>query len=167
MEDAVARGIAHFSHVGQRTRHGMPVIEHVERVASTVPVEARSVAFLHDVLEQTETGVAELRERGLTQLELDALELLTRGPAEPYDSHVLRIACAEGPAASIARTVKLADLDDHLTAHRRGSSSPPYAWARHHIVFARRRRGEVAEAVAASRVSSVVTTSSIPEAAGA
>src|SRR4051812_38234423 len=114
MDTAVARAIAHHSHSGQRTRHGASMGEHVERVAAAVPEGARAVAYLHDVLEQTPTGRGELVELGLTGLEVDVLELLTRADAEPYELHVMRIAAARGPAGRLARVVKVADLDDHL-----------------------------------------------------
>jgi hypothetical protein len=142
MDPATARGIAHYSHSGQRTRFGNPLTEHVERVASAVPQHARAVAYLHDVLESSPTAIAELVEHGLTPLELAALTLLTREPSDSYELYVLRIAHAEGAAGSLARAVKLADLDDHLDEARAVPGGPPYAWARRHIEFARDRRGE-------------------------
>ena len=55
-----------------------------------------------------------------------------------------RIAHAPGPAGHLARTVKLADIDDHLGREpaARHPAAPPYAWARRHIAIARSRRGE-------------------------
>src|SRR3954451_2393016 len=69
MDPSVARGIAHASHLAARDPSGVPVIEHVERVAAMVPEDARSVAFLHDVLGRTPTTIDQLREQGLTRLE--------------------------------------------------------------------------------------------------
>ena len=69
MDLAVARNIAHYSHVDERDRFDELVIEHVERVAAKVPPEARAIAYLHDVLEQTETPLGELRTQGLTDIE--------------------------------------------------------------------------------------------------
>jgi len=45
----------------------------------------------------------------------------------------------------MARAVKLAELDDHLSceAVTRDLSAPPYAWARRHIANAQMRRGEI------------------------
>jgi hypothetical protein len=146
MDPATARGIAHYSHSGQRTRFGNPLTEHVERVASAVPQHARSVAYLHDVLENSPIAITELVDQGLTPLELAALTLLTREPSDSYELHVLRIAHAPGAAGSLARAVKLADLEDHLGEARAVPGTPPYAWARRHIEFARDRRGERAVA---------------------
>ena len=66
MDEAIARDIARASHDGQRTRHGSPMTEHVERVAAAVADDARAVALLHDVLEKTGTHVDDLHRHGLT-----------------------------------------------------------------------------------------------------
>src|SRR3954466_10710925 len=121
-----ARSIAHYSHLADRDRTGTPVIEHVERVAAAVPEDVRAVAFLHDLLEHSETGAAELSAAGPTALELAALRLLTRAPDESYEAHVLRVAHAAGPGGRIARVVKLADLDDHLSHRELPHAAPPY-----------------------------------------
>jgi hypothetical protein len=130
VDPKIARAIASRNHRGQRNRFDDAVIEHVERVAAAVPPEARAVAWLHDLLELTAVGWAQLRGRGLTPVEESALALLTRAADEPYDAYVLRIADAPGRAGSIARMVKLADLDDHLAHGRIPRGAPPYAWAR-------------------------------------
>jgi hypothetical protein len=144
MDPSVARNIAHYSHTDDRDRFGEPVIEHVERVAAAVPDEARAVAFLHDVLEQTGTSVAELSAEGLTPVEMAALKLLTRGDAETYEAYALRVAWALGPEGELARCVKMADLDDHLNHATMPAGTPPYGWARRHIRVAQeRRRGMV------------------------
>jgi hypothetical protein len=141
VEPAVARAFAHNIHAGQRTRHGTAMSEHIERVGAAVPDAARTVAFLHDVLERGATGHAVLLAGGLTELEAGALDLLTCAPGESYELHVLRIAAARGPAGRLARIVKIADLDDHIAA-RYVIGDPPYAWARRRIVIAQELLGE-------------------------
>ena len=106
-----------------------------------MPEAARTVALLHDALEQSATCRSELLAGGLTALEAGALDLLTRAAGESYELHVLRIAAARGPAGRIARIVKLADLDDHIAA-RWVIGDPPYGWARLRIVFAQTVLGE-------------------------
>jgi hypothetical protein len=142
MEPAVARNIAHYSHGYQRDRFGELVVEHVARVAAAVPQDAEVTAWLHDVLEGSDTSPTELRHVGLTAVELAALELLTRVPTEVYELYVLRIAHAPGDEGRLARSVKLADLDDHLARVRIPHTAPPYAWARRHIVSAQFFRHE-------------------------
>ena len=132
MNPAVAHMIARQRHAGQRTRFGEPVVMHVERVAAAVTTDAQSVAYLHDVLEHTDMTLGELRVRGLEPFEAEALVLLTRGAEENFESHSLRLAYAHGPAAALARIVRMADLDDHLTHRLQPSSAPPYRWARRH-----------------------------------
>jgi hypothetical protein len=137
MEEVVARALALCGHVGQRDRVGEPVIEHVQRVAGGVPEPARATAWLHDLLERTNTDPEQLTAQGLSTVERDALELLTRGAGESFELHVLRIVYAPGPAGILARTVKLADLEDHILRERAGSvavDAPPYGWARRHLV---------------------------------
>jgi (p)ppGpp synthase/HD superfamily hydrolase len=67
MDATIARSIAHAAHTGRRDRFGEPLIEHVERVAATVPDDARATAYLHDVLEHSDTTVDELEGEGLTR----------------------------------------------------------------------------------------------------
>ena len=136
MDPAIARNIAEHSHVRQVDRFDEPMIEHVDRVATAVPAYARSVAYLHDVVEHTTTTYEDLIAEGLTPLEFGALELLTRSPGESFELYVLRIAHSSGPAGEVARTVKLADLDDHLMQDAIPPDAPPYDWARRHIVVA-------------------------------
>ena len=130
MDETIARYIAHRSHAGQLTRSGVPMSEHVERVAAAVPDAARAVALLHDVLEKTGTGREELRRRGLTPSELAALDLLTRRDGESFAHHAVRIANADGAAGVMARAVKLADIDDHLDRRNGAVSEHQYLWAR-------------------------------------
>ena len=127
MDADTAGHIAHYSHLGRRTPRGVVRIDHIERVAAAVSEEARAVAFLHDVLEHTDTDGDELLAQGLTDVESAALALLTRGPGESYELHALRIVHAGGPAGRLAREVKLADLEDHLrdAAYEQGDRPTP------------------------------------------
>jgi hypothetical protein len=140
MDSAVARDIALMIHVGQRNRWGEPIADHLARVAATVPADARATAWLHDALERTSISAEELRAAGVTDTELEALELLSQAPSESYELYALRIAFADGEAGRLARAVKLADLDDHLAHPTVPSDAPPYRWARRRITSAYYRR---------------------------
>jgi hypothetical protein len=140
MDAAIARSVAHYSHVQQRDRRGLPIVEHLARVVAAVPAQAQPLAWLHDVLEHSPTTTTELCGQGMTPLELEALDLLTRQADESYELYILRIAYAPGAAGRLARIVKLADLDDHI-ARPWVAGDPPYAWARRHIAVGSARLG--------------------------
>jgi hypothetical protein len=133
MKPTDARSIACARHSGRCNRAGEPMVEHVERVAASVPGEARTVAYPHDILEHTDASVAELEADGATPVELQAIQLLTRHPDETFEEHTLRIAFAKGPAGRLARIVKLADIDDHLSRDGNIDVHRPYGWARRHV----------------------------------
>jgi hypothetical protein len=142
VEPEIAHRIASQNHGGQRDRFGDRVIDHLERVAAAVPPDARAAALLHDLLELCPT--VRLRGSGLTCTELEALELLTHVPGDPYELYIRRIAAAPGPAGRLARIVKLADLEDHLVHTSIPSNAPPYAWARQQLLSARDRAAHAA-----------------------
>jgi hypothetical protein len=144
VEPEIAHRIATQNHGGQRNRFGDRVIDHLERVAAAAPPDARAAALLHDLLELCLTVRRRLRSSGLTSTELEALELLTHVPDQPYELYVRRIAAAAGPAGRLARIVKLADLEDHLVHASIPSDAPPYAWARQQLLSARDRAGQAA-----------------------
>ena len=108
------------------------MIFHVRRVAKTSPIFARSVAWLHDVLEDSSVSEEELLASGLTDEELRALRLLTRErdsrSAKHYLSHISHIARSSGSAGEIARAVKRQDLADRQRHPNRRPDGwhPPY-----------------------------------------
>jgi hypothetical protein len=140
MSPAAARAIALVAHMGQRTRQGEELIRHVERVVARVPREAVVTAWLHDLGERGAASVHDLLARGISSVELAALELLTRTDDEDYGLYIRRIARARGQAGALARTVKLAELSDHLERLPPYSpSARSYSGAREQIVQAQRR----------------------------
>ena len=127
-----ARRIAERALRGSLEANGTPVIFHVRRVAKTSPDFARSVAWLHDVLEDSSVSEEELLASGLTDEELRALRLLTRHgdsrSAKHYLSHISHIARSSGSAGEIARAVKRQDLADRQRHPNRRPDGwhPPY-----------------------------------------
>jgi hypothetical protein len=153
MTPQIARSFAYSRHLDQHDSSGDPIVEHLERVAASVPEEARIVAYLHDVLEHTDTGLGELEAEGLTPAELAAVLLLTRRPDETFESHALRVAHARGQAGRLARTVKLADMQDHVDNDHVEVPRHPYGWARRHIAACKERADAAQELPAAMRAS--------------
>ena len=76
-------------------------------------IEEKTVALLHDVVEDGHTTFAALRRKGFSERILEAVERLTRRPGERYDDFVERIA-----PDPLARAVKLADLEDNMDVRR-------------------------------------------------
>ncbi len=88
-------------------------LEHSIRVgelASRQGPAYATVGLLHDMLEDSDVTRDELCAVGVTEDELAAIELLTRGE-ESYEEYVEGIAASED---RLAISVKLCDLLDHL-----------------------------------------------------
>lgn len=115
----IAERIARQAHEGQKdTVTGEPYIAHVERVVAMVEGdEAKAVAWLHDVLEDSDFASGELLRAGIPNAVIVPVEVLTRPDNSTamipttYEQYIERIR-ARGNPVEIA--VKLADLRDHL-----------------------------------------------------
>ena len=94
------------AHKDQLDKSGMPYVYHPFHVAEQMEGEDTTiVALLHDVVEDSDYTVDDLREMGFSEAVCGAITLMTRDPAIPYLDYVEKI--KENP---IARAVKLADL---------------------------------------------------------
>lgn len=110
-----AEQLARRAHADRRCKFtGAPYVAHLARVAARVDGdEAKTVAWLHDVVEDTPLTLEALRALFPAPV-VRAVGLLTRRPEfEPYAQYVASIARG-GDAVAVA--VKLADLRDHLRA---------------------------------------------------
>lgn len=94
----------------------------------------RTVAVLHDVIEDTALSPGHLRNLGYPVRVLEALDRLTRREGETYEAYVERLL-----PDPIARSVKLADLKDNLAYIQ----NPAREW-RHTRERARKRIQEAA-----------------------
>jgi hypothetical protein len=116
MDVQIARGIALAAYGDRLDPTGDPAWWHVARVAAHVPKEMAAVAYLHDLVQDNLTTFDHLADNGLTKLEFDALCLLTRDPAtETYASYIRLLETFPGPAGTIARTVRAAELEDDIS----------------------------------------------------
>ena len=94
------------AHRDQTDKGGLPYVFHPFHLAEQMTDEATTVAeLLHDVAEDTDWTLEDLRRMGFGDDVCDALALLTHDPAVPYMDYVAAIR-----ANPIARAVKLADL---------------------------------------------------------
>lgn len=102
----IALRIAVEAHMGQRDKNGMPYILHPLAVASKVDgLELKTIAILHDTIEDTDVTADFLLERGIPKDIVEVVELLTKPKSEQYESYLRRV--KENPKA---KAVKLADL---------------------------------------------------------
>jgi (p)ppGpp synthase/HD superfamily hydrolase len=124
----LARRIAYAAHEGQTDKQGQPYILHPERVATCVELWAIaagwnewdiervvSVAWLHDVVEDTAFSLADLTREGFPPSVVAAVDALTRhrGPGgRPEGYHAAFIPRCK--ANEYAALVKRADLRDNL-----------------------------------------------------
>ncbi len=73
LRSLTARRFAERLHAGEPDRYGTPLLDHVRRVAAAVPPEARTVAWLHEVLECTTLAASELVAIGVSADEVRAV----------------------------------------------------------------------------------------------
>lgn len=122
LEDAIA--FAAQQHKGQFDKAGQPYILHPLRVMANLGRQAsqseRSAAMLHDVVEDCDVSLQQLRELGFAEEVVAAVDALTKRPdeADDYRRAIRRV--ARDP---IARRVKIADLTDNLDRSRLAAPS--------------------------------------------
>lgn len=110
----IAIDLATQRHAGQKDKAGQDYIQHPLRVMNAVDTQdAKIVAILHDILEDTETTAHELNSLGFATHIVDAIQALTKQAGET------RLQAAERTALNpLAVKVKLADLMDNMDASR-------------------------------------------------
>lgn len=106
--------IAAKAHAGQIDKAGQPYILHPIRVMLRVPsTDARISAVLHDVVEDSDITIEELRSEGFSERVLAAVDALTKRKGED------RIEAARRAASNkVAREVKLADNAENMDLSR-------------------------------------------------
>lgn len=117
LERAIA--IAAAAHAGQVDKGGAPYILHPLKVMLRMTtLEERIVAVLHDVVEDCDISLDDLRKEGFSEEVLTAIQSVTKVPGESYEDFVER--AAQNP---IGRVVKLADLEENSDLSRIASPS--------------------------------------------
>jgi ADP-ribosylglycohydrolase len=118
LEAAIA--LARVAHAGQVDKLGLDYIQHPLAVMARVDdVDEKIVAALHDVVEDTEVTLDELRARGFAEHIVHAVDAVTKREGEPLAESMARVA-----ADRLARAVKLADLS-HNGDPERMAELPP------------------------------------------
>lgn len=106
--------IAARAHAGQVDKAGQPYVLHPLRIMMAVNgLHERMAAVLHDVVEDTDVTLDDLRAEGFPPEVLEAVRVLTKGEGEG------RVEAAKRAAAHpVARAVKLADVADNMDLGR-------------------------------------------------
>lgn len=108
-----AEAFAEEKHAGQVDKAGTPYIEHPRAVAAMLDsTEEKVVAFLHDVVEDTDTTVDDVRDEFGDEI-ADAVDVITHRDGVSYMDYVRSIW-----KNSLARKVKLADLTHNMDLSR-------------------------------------------------
>ena len=111
---AKAIALAAQAHLNQQDKNGDPYILHPLRMMFTLKTESEMiVAVLHDVVEDTDWSLDDLRAEGFSDEIIAGVDAVTRRDDETYDAFVKRAA-----ANPLGRKVKLADLEDNMNIRR-------------------------------------------------
>jgi (p)ppGpp synthase/HD superfamily hydrolase len=106
--------IALHAHAGQKGKDGSPYILHPLRIMARMSADAeRMAAVLHDVVEDSQVTLEDLRKAGFPEEVLTAVKLLTHEEGISYEDYVERL-----KPHPIARRIKLADLEDNSDIRR-------------------------------------------------
>ena len=120
----LAKSVATRAHSGQTRRDGTPYIKHPERVASKVEDRLKPIAWLHDVVEDTEVSINDLYKFGFPEYIIEAVSVLTHSKTQTNVQYWNDIAKNVDAIA-----VKLADINDNLSDTPSDNQRQKYAKA--------------------------------------
>ncbi len=101
-----AYNLSRRAHEGQLDKGGRDYFLHPHTVAGMVSGEdEKIVAYLHDVVEDTNMTITDLRREHFSEEVLEAINMLTKLPNQDYDDYIKAI--SKNP---LAKAVKMADL---------------------------------------------------------
>lgn len=110
----LAKDIATQAHAGQVDRSGVPYINHPKKVASLVKTdEEKTVAWLHDVVEDTDITLNDLKAKGFADSIIEAISFMTHDSNVDYFDYVRNI-----KKNKLALAVKKADLTHNMDISR-------------------------------------------------
>lgn len=115
-----ARELAATAHAGQVDKSGAPYAEHLRFVADHVAGDdAKTVAWLHDIVEDTPVTLDDLRREGFPEHIVAAVDAHTHRADEAYLDYVRRAA-----ANPLARQVKMQDVLHNMDLSRLPDPGP-------------------------------------------
>lgn len=106
--------VATKAHKGQLDKGGNPYILHPQAVAASLDsTENKIVAYLHDVVEDTEITLEDLEKMGFTYRIVNSVRILTKSKDISYDDYLKSI-----KKDSNAWRVKIADIKHNMDISR-------------------------------------------------
>lgn len=112
--ESKALEIAKKAHSGQFDKGGRPYIEHPMYVSSQFQDETlRTVALLHDVVEDSDYSFQDLEKEGFDKMIIDAVVAITKLEKETYSNYIIRL-----KNNKLARQVKIVDLKHNMQLNR-------------------------------------------------
>jgi len=111
--------IASKAHAGQIDKAGEPYILHPLRLMSKFnSTEEMIVAVLHDVVEDSEVTLQDLKGYGFSEDVITAIDCFSKRKSESYKDFIARIS-----SSNLARNIKIEDIKDNLDVTRLGCLS--------------------------------------------
>lgn len=115
LDKAIA--ISSRAHTGQIDKAGQPYILHPLRVMFKFQNEhERIVAVLHDVIEDSEISLDDLKKLDFSTTIIEAIDCLTKRAGETYEEFISRVSLND-----LARKIKIEDIKDNMDLTRIGS----------------------------------------------
>ena len=112
LDEALNLVANHFR--GITDKSGSPYVLHCIRAMMTVEsLDAKMVAVMHDLVEDTPMTLAQLRTKGFSEQVVNGVDLVTHKDDVSYPDYIVAI-----KKNSIATEVKLADLKDNTSLNR-------------------------------------------------
>ena len=106
--------LANEKHADQYDKLGEAYVEHLRRVAQRLRTDTeKTVAWLHDILEDTDMTAGDLAAAGFPDEVVEAVVALTKREGETYEDFIRRAA-----VHPVAGRVKAADLADNMDEDR-------------------------------------------------
>ncbi|WP_028104156.1 GTP pyrophosphokinase [Pseudoduganella violaceinigra] len=106
-------------HASQEDKSGRPYILHPLRLMLKFEDEVEQVvSVLHDVVEDGDVTLDELRQLGLPEIAVAAIDCLSKRAGERYEDFISRLS-----SNALARKIKIEDIKDNLDVTRLHSMS--------------------------------------------
>ena len=115
-----AFSVASKAHKGQKDKAGRAYILHPVNVAlRTKGIKRKTVALLHDIVEDTNITLDDLKKLGFDNEIVNAVAAITKKSGEKYENYLKRVKNNE-----IAKDVKIADLQHNSNLNRLKEITP-------------------------------------------